>query len=153
MPFAFDHSEICPSCPYGLCFEDLRDHPVRGRTTKFRLSQEHAMNCTFDAFIPGTETDPDPTRSFSEYLSKFRENVLQAGRLLKGSKFDLTGSAIAKVEGDILELLEAAALWNACAAWNRFMDSNVWSSTTFVSPEGAIATPSRKVAIIKLPRG
>jgi len=65
----------------------------------------------------------------------------------------LAQGTIAKVEGDVLELLEAAALWNAAAAWNRFMNDGKWSSTILRAPDGAIPTPTRRIAIVKLPRG
>lgn len=153
MPFDFQHSVVCPNCPHGSCFEDRRVNQVRGRDTKFRLRQQAAMNCTFGDFMPGTDNDPDPSRSFETYLSKFRSNALEAGRLIHAEDFDLKVSAIAKVEGDVFELLEAGAFWSAAAAWNRFMDSGCWDSQVFVQPEGAVPTSTRKVAIIKLPRG
>ncbi|MCD5360506.1 MULTISPECIES: Cfr10I/Bse634I family restriction endonuclease [Chromobacterium] len=126
---------------------------VKGRNTLFRFRQQAAMNCTFDAFMPGTDSDPDPTRTYETYLNTFRSNAEEAGRLLFGAAFNVQSSAIAKVEGDVFELLEAGAFWNAAAAWNRFMDSGQWSSSAYVCPEGAVATPTRKVAIVKLPRG
>lgn len=153
MPFEFDHATVCPNCPHGTCFEDRRNNPVRGRDTKFRFRQQAAMNCTFGDFMPGNENDADPSRTFETYLSTFRANALAAGGLLFGKDFDLKSSAIAKVEGDVFELLEAGAFWNATAAWNRYMDSNQWDSTTFTQPTGSVSTPTRKVAIVKLPRG
>lgn len=153
MPFAFDHAITCHNCPHGTCFEDRRNNPVRGRDTKFRFRQQAAMNCTFDTFMPGSDNDPDPSRTFETYLSTFRANALAAGNLLIGNAFDLKVSAIAKVEGDVFELLEAGAFWNAAAAWNRYMDSGLWDSTAFTQPVGSVATPTRKVAIVKLPRG
>lgn len=153
MPFAFNHAAVCPSCPHGTCFEDRRLNPVRGRDTKFRFRQQAAMNCTFGDFLPGCDNDPDPTRTYETYLNTFRANGLAAGSLLFGADFDLKSSALAKVEGDVFELLEAGAFWNAAAAWNRFMDTSAWPSTVFARPDGAIPTPTRKVAIVKLPRG
>lgn len=111
------------------------------------------MNCTFSDFMPGTDSDPEPSRLYSTYLSQFQRNALQAGPVLYGDAFNIGSSAIAKVEGDVFELLEAGALWAAASAWNRFMDSGQWESTTYSCPEGAVATPMRKVAIVKLPRG
>ncbi|OXI46698.1 Cfr10I/Bse634I family restriction endonuclease [Burkholderia aenigmatica] len=111
------------------------------------------MHCTFEEFMPGSESDPEPDRTYDEYFRQFRGNALQAGRLLFGNDFNVEDPALAKVEGDVFELLEAGAFWNAAAAWNRFMDSGKWDSTAFNCPEGAISTPMRKVAIVKLPRG
>jgi len=67
--------------------------------------------------------------------------------------FDVKTSAIAKVEGDVFELLEAGALWNAAAAWNGFMDTGEWKSKNFSKPPTAVPTPTRKIAVVKLPRG
>jgi hypothetical protein len=111
------------------------------------------MHCTFADFMPGSDNDPQPDRSYDEYFSQFRGNALSAGRLLFGKDFNVEDAAVAKVEGDVFELLEAGAFWNAAAAWNRFMDSGTWDSTTFTCPVGAVSTPTRKVAIVKLPRG
>jgi hypothetical protein len=111
------------------------------------------MHCTFEEFMPGTDSDADSNRTFDDYLNQFRANAQTAGALIAGPDFTLNSAAIAKVEGDVFELIEAGALWNAVAAWNRFMDSGVWDSTAFTQPEGAVATPTRKVAILKLPRG
>ncbi len=153
MPYSFDHSKVCQSCPYGTCFEDRRNNPVRNRDTKFRFRQGAAMSCTFAEFIPGTDNDPDPHRSFAEHLNKFTANAMIAGETLFGSEFNVKGAAIAKVEGDVFELLEAAALWNATATWNRLMDSGSWDASVFTRPQMAVPTPTRKIAVITLPRG
>ena len=152
MPFIVNHSTDCVGCPHGTCFEDLRGAPIRGRDTLFRFRQEAAMHCTFCDFMPGTSSDPLPNRSYSDYLPQFTDNAYQAGKLLFGPAFNIKKQAIGKVEGDVFELLEAGALWAAAAAWNRYMDTGTWASTSFTCPPGAIATPSRKVAIVKLPR-
>lgn len=153
MPFQFDHATTCASCPHGTCFEDRRANPVRGRKTQFRLRQQAAMNCSFGDFMPGCDNDPDPSRTFETYLSTFRSNALTAGAFLFGATFDVASAAIAKVEGDVFELLEAGAFWNAAAAWNRYMNTGRWDSNVFTQPAGSVATPTRKVAIVKLPRG
>jgi hypothetical protein len=153
MPFLFKHATVCPTCPHGTCFEDRRSNPVRGRDTTFRFRQQVAMNCTFSDFMPGSDNDPDPSRTFQEYLDTFRSNALTAGTRLFGAAFDVKSSAIAKVEGDVFELLEAGAFWCAAAAWNRYMDNGIWDSTAFTQPVGSVPTPLRKVAIVKLPRG
>jgi hypothetical protein len=153
MPFSFDneHCEACEECQ--RCIEDRRNNPVRGRKTKFRLKQANAIACTFGGFVPGTDSDPDPTREYEVYLDTFRNNVLMAGQFAFGNDFDLSSAAIAKVNGDVFELLEAAALWNAMAAWNTYMDTGNWTSGVFTVPSDAVVTPTRKVAVIKLPRG
>lgn len=153
MPYHLDASTLCPQCPYGVCIEDRRVNKVRGRTTEFRLKQTVAMRCTFGDFMPGTDNDPDPGRTFDEYLGQFRANALAAGAVLFTSGFNLQGAALAKVEGDVFELMEAGAIWNAFVAWNKLMDGHPWPSAVFTVPAGTVPTPSRKAAILKLPRG
>lgn len=155
MPFNFIHAEVCPSCPYGICIEDRRVNRVRGRETQFRLKQNVALACTFGEFIPGSDNDPDPTRLYDTYLAQFRANALAAGKVLFGDDFGrgIETAALGKVEGDVFELLEAAALWNAAATWNHCMDTGEWTSKLLQKPEGTVPTPSRKVALFKLPRG
>jgi hypothetical protein len=153
MPFDVDHSVLCPACPLGECIEDRRANPVRGRTTQFRLKQNTALACTFGEFVPGTDNDPEPGRPFDDYLVRFRRNAELAGKTLFGRDFGLGTPALAKVEGDVYELLDAAALWNAAATWNRFMDGGVWDSKAFTAPKGAVQTPDRRLAIVRLPRG
>src|SRR5262249_51270090 len=148
-----DHTAVCPACPLGSCIEDLRNRPVRGRRTEFRLKQTVAMACTFGDFIPGSDNDPDPARTFDEYLAQFRENAKRAGNVLFPGAFRINDPALAKVEGDVFELIEAGAIWSALAAWNRYMDSGIWDHRVFVAPSGSVPTPSRKVAVLKLPRG
>jgi hypothetical protein len=153
MPFSFDSTAVCPTCPYGVCVEDRRVNRVSNRATRFRLKQTVAMACTFSDFVPGTDNDPNFARTVDDYLNQFRANAVAAGTLLFGHEFAFQSAALAKVEGDVLELVEAAALWNAFAVWNEFMDTAVWNSSAFSAPEGAVPTPTRKAAAVKLPRG
>jgi hypothetical protein len=65
----------------------------------------------------------------------------------------VTPQAVGKVDGDTYEILEAAALWNAVADWNHCMETDRWpADSTFTRPIGTIATPLRRVAVVKLPR-
>ena len=153
MPFNFDHNSLCPSCPFGFCIEDRRSNPIPGRKTRFRLKQQTAQACTFQDFVPGTDTDPEPNRTFDDYIGKFRSNAVEAAVTLFGETQAISVSALAKVEGDVFELLEAAAMWNAASVWNHYMDSSMWTSKVFTIPKGAVVTPTRKIAIVTLPRG
>lgn len=154
MPYIADPMRDCASCPYGECIEDRRVNRVARRDTKFRLKQATILGCTFGTFVPGCDSDPDPNRTFDEYIGQMRLNATGAGNSkFPGGAFKLDGSAVAKVEGDVFELLEAAALWNAAAAWNRFMDNGLWAAGSFTQPVSSVATPTRKIAIVKLPRG
>ncbi len=111
------------------------------------------MDCALDAFVPGTDSDPDPTRTFAEYRQQAYANVDVAGQAIWPGEFKLTASQKAKVDGDIYETLEAAALWNAGAVWNTFMDTGEWVSEVFTQPANAVPSPARKVAIVKMARG
>jgi Cfr10I/Bse634I restriction endonuclease len=111
------------------------------------------MQCTLGTFMPGTDNDPNPASTFGDSLNQLRANAIAAGNLLFGGTFALTGPQLAKVEGDVFELMEAGAIWNAFAAWNQHMDGSRWSSRAFTVPPGTVPTPSRKAAAVKLPRG
>jgi hypothetical protein len=106
-----------------------------------------------DSFVPGTDNDPDPNRTFKDYREQAYANVKEAGALLWPGQFRLSDQQLAKVDGDIYEMMEAAALWNAASVWNNFMDTGVWTSSVFTKPANAVATPKRKVAIVKMARG
>jgi hypothetical protein len=153
MPFVTDPLLHCAQCPLEGCLEDRRVNRVRGRATDFRINQTRATNCAFDGFVPGADSDPNPDRSFHEYQAQLRANVLGAGAHLYGEGFRVSDSAVAKIEGDVFQLLQAAALWNATAAWNHYMDTEEWPSTAFMPPDGAVPTPLRRIAVIPLPRG
>src|SRR5579859_2648803 len=157
MPYTFTPS-ICQQCPFGLCFEDRRNNPIRGRKTQFRVRQQAALGCTFEEFVPDFDLELEHNLTFDEYILHFRNNILQAGKLLIGDEFKINGNALAKVEGDIYELLEATVLWNIAAAWNRYMDSGplrqadreiipLYNHIKLLQPES-----KHKIAIVKLPR-
>jgi hypothetical protein len=146
---------ICAACHASGrgCLIDTRGTAARGRTTEFQLTQRRVMDCAFDLFVPGTDGDPDPARPFSGYRSQAYANVRRAGAVIWPVGFQLSKQQVAKVDGDIYEMMEAAALWNAGAAWNQFMDTGIWNSSVFKQPPTAVPTPTRKVAIVKMARG
>jgi hypothetical protein len=111
------------------------------------------MDCALDGFVPGTDGDPDPSRPFAAYRKQAYANVGRAGEIIWPSAFRLTAQQTAKVDGDIYEMMEAAALWNAGVAWNTFMDTGKWVSKVFKQPANGVPTPARKVAIVKMARG
>lgn len=148
-------STICAGCyrKGNSCLADVRQ---RGgsRNTKFALGQSNLMNCAFEAFVPGTDNDSDPSRTYKFYREQAKDNAQRAGDIVWGpSEFVLTSQQRSKVDGDIYEMMEAAALWNAAAVWNNFMDTGKWLSTTFTQPVHAVPTPKRKIAIVKMARG
>lgn len=155
---------VCPKCDRAStgCLLDLRKNPIPGRNTTFRIAQDNLIACTFSDFVPGCEGDPDSNRSFEFYRTRAKENFERAGEINFSATEDaeaftpkdISGPAWGKVAGDMYEILEAAALWNAAAAWNQYMDSGQWpTNSSFTKPADSIATPLRRVAIVKLPRG
>ena len=155
MPFIFDQPVVCRACQAAgtACIQDTRIARIRGRETQFRILQSRMIDCCFEDFAPGTDNDPDPGRPFSDYMRQVALNTSAAGQIIYGADFASTVQQVGKVGGDIYETLEAAALWNAAAVWNDYMDTGVWTSAVFTRPADAVPTPTRKVAIIKLPRG
>lgn len=162
MPFTFPpdadpngQKSVCAACLArgSGCLEDTRGGKIRGRGTKFRITQQRVMDCALGGFVPGTDGDPDPTRLSSAYRSQAVRNTEAAGRVGWADEFELTAAQKGKVDGDIYEMMEAAALWNAAAAWNSFMDTGTWKSAAFTLPPQALPCPARKVAIVKMARG
>lgn len=151
MPYNFDPT-VCKNCPFGYCFEDRRDNPVRGRSTQFRIRQEVATKCTLGSFIPGFSLNSELNADLNIPLQQLTSNVRQAGRLMVGPEFSIQSDAVAKVEGDIGELLEAAVLWNTAAAWNVFMDTGKWPAPSLNQPDIVTPDPRNKIAIVQLPR-
>ena len=162
MPFVFpddpdpnSQTSVCAAC-YASgrgCLVDVRGGKVKGRNTQFQVTQKRLMDCAFEHISPKDAGDPDPNRTCETYGKQAYANVGRAGEIIWPAKFTLSQQKIAKVEGDIYELMGAAVLWNAAAAWNSFMDTGKWTSTTFTQPANSVPTPKRKVAIVKMARG
>ena len=162
MPFTFPDDPdpggqglVCAACHAAGrgCLTDTRGGGIRGRATEFQVKQSRVMDCALDTYVPGTDGDPDPGRPFQDYRQQAYANVRRAGAVNWPTGFILSKQQLAKVDGDIYEMMEAAALWNAASAWNRYMDTGTWTSTVFTCPPGAVPTPTRKVAIVKMARG
>lgn len=162
MPFRFGddgtpeaQSGVCIACHAAgtSCLVDTRGGGIKGRQTEFQVTQARMMDCAFGEFVPGSDGDPDPGRAFKDYREQAKSNTRVAGQILWQDGFKLSAQQLAKVDGDVYEMMEAAALWNAAAAWNIFMDTGVWTSSVFTQPAHAVPTPTRKVAIVKMARG
>ena len=154
-PMTGSQQEACRACHAGGtgCLVDTRGGGIRGRATEFQITQSRVMDCAFDSFVPGTDGDPDASRPFKVYRQQAYANVAAAGGINWPESFRLSEQQKAKVDGDIYEMMEAAALWNAAAAWNQLMDTGEWTSSVFTRPPDAVPTPARKVAIVKMARG
>lgn len=148
-------AKVCKACHAAGtgCLVDTRGGQIRGRKTEFQITQQRVIDCALDSFVPGSDNDPEPDRPFLAYRQQAYSNVDMAGQIIWPGVFRLSDGQKAKVDGDVYEMMEAAALWNAAATWNRFMDTGTWDSKFYNMPAGAIATPTRKVAFIKMARG
>lgn len=159
MPFTFPdeatRASVCTACHAAGtgCLIDTRVNRVKDRETEFQITQQRMMDCALEDFVPGSDGDPDPGRDSRTYRLQALDNVTRAGQINFPHGFRISRQQTAKVDGDVYELMEAAALWNAAAAWNVFMDTGEWHSTTFKKPKHAVSSPARKVAILKMSRG
>ncbi len=152
MPFTPHFESLCPQCP-NRCNEDVRTRRIANRNTEFRINQVSAIACTFDAIAPGSPSDSEASRTFDHYLEQFASNVKNAGNFLYPNDYKVDAGAVAKVGGDLFEILLSSALWNAATVWNNFMTTGVWNSSVYTCPDRSIPTPTRRIAIVQLPRG
>ena len=152
MPFAFSPEITLSLEPSRRCIDDRRNNPVRGRQTIFRLLQQNMLAYTFPDFVPGFAESGINSLPFAELVRRPTENARQEGQLLFREDFILTGSQIAKVEGDIFELVEAAVHWNAAARWNAFMAHGTWPASPRYSRPVAARALNRQAAVLSLPR-
>jgi hypothetical protein len=80
------------------------------------------------------------------------ENANAEGRLLFDRDYEVAPSAVAKVTGDIFEVVSSAVLWNAAARWNTYMAEGRWPGVPRYARPGVKPDPSRQVAALNLPR-
>lgn len=152
MPFAFD-PHVTDELPEDRrCVEDRRNNPVRGRETRFRLLQQNMLDYTYFDFIPGFAPPGINRLGFEQLVSRPTENARAEGDHLYGDQFRVTTEQVAKVEGDIFEVIESAILWNAAARWNTFMTGGEWAATPRYTRPQLAPSPERQVAVLNLPR-
>ncbi|QNP55337.1 Cfr10I/Bse634I family restriction endonuclease [Tessaracoccus defluvii] len=138
--------------PSARLIQDLRNSPVRGRDTQFRLAQQNILAYTYDAGIPGWTSSGLNSMSFREVVLQALGNANDEGRLWYGADYVVKANAVSKVTGDIYEIVTSAVLWETAAAWNRYMRGDAWrTSPRYARPQ---VTPSlnRQVAVLNLPR-
>lgn len=131
---------------------DLRNAPVRGRDTQFRLAQQNMLAYTFEAALPGWGPPGLNSMPFLEVVNQCTSNAMAEGRLLYGADFTIKPAAVAKVTGDVYEILTSAILWDAAAYWNRAMSGQDWVTTPRYPRPRVTADPTRQVAVLNLPR-
>ena len=133
---------------------DMRNAPVRGRTTQFRLAQANILAYTFDQWVPGFSTsNVYNTTDIRDLTKQGISNADQEGGLRFAQDYDVKASAKAKVGGDIYETLTSAMLWETAAMWNEYMASGTWTGSPRYRRPTLQPRPTRQVAVLNLPRG
>ena len=121
MPFLFPdeatRGSVCAACHAAGtgCLVDTRVNRIKNRNTEFQIVQQRMIDCALEDFVPGSDGDPDPARKSQVYRRQALANVERAGEINFSVGFKLSPQQAAKVDGDIYEMMEAAALWNAAA--------------------------------------
>ncbi|MBD2817714.1 Cfr10I/Bse634I family restriction endonuclease [Streptomyces parvulus] len=152
VPFTFSQVATQALTIEDLCITDLRDAPIRNRSTKFRLAQQNMLAYTFPSFVPGFAEAGVNGMSYGQIIDRPIENAMKEGQLLYGVDFSVSPAAVAKVAGDIFEIISSAVLWNAAARWNAYMRTGGWTSAPRYGKPNAQPAPSRQVAVLNLPR-
>lgn len=152
MPFRFSGVATQALDPSQLLIGDLRNAPVSGRDTQFRLLQQNMLAYTFEAGVPGWSVPGLNSMPFREVAAQPIANAHDEGRLLYGADYAIKPNAVSKVTGDVYESITSAVLWETAAAWNRFMLGEEWRSTPRYPRPQVARSPRRQVAVLNLPR-
>jgi hypothetical protein len=155
VPFTFSEAATRALPVEDLCILDVREKPVRGRGTKFRLAEQNIMQYTFGSFIPGFAPDNPGVNGmkYQDLISRAKENAVAEGQMRFGREYTVAPGAYAKVGGFAFEILSSAILWNAAARWNGYMAEVKWPSLPRYARPGLKPGRGRQVAVLKLPRG
>ncbi|MFT4282012.1 Cfr10I/Bse634I family restriction endonuclease [Microbacterium sp.] len=152
MPFRFSSVATQALAPELRLIADLRNAPVRGRDTQFRLAQQNMLAYTFDAGVPGWTSPGLNSMPFREVVLQAISNAHDEGHLLYGADYTSNANAVSKVTGDIYEIVTSAVLWDTAAAWNRFMRGQPWRTTPRYARPQVSPSLNRQVAVLNLPR-
>lgn len=153
MPFVFSQVATQALAEADRLVLDLRNAPIRGRRTLFRLAQQNMLAYTFADFVPGfAASSVYNTMPYRELVSKPLANADEEGRLFFGSDYLIESNAKAKVAGDVFEIVSAAIMWNIAARWNRYMVDGSWQPRSGYPRPTADRSESRQVAVLNLPR-
>lgn len=152
MPFRFSSVETQALPLAERSIEDLRNAPIANRGTKFRLLQQNMIAYTFGQFVPGWGSPGINSMPFKQVISQPVANARDEGSLLYGADFEVSGNAVAKVTGDVYEVLTAAVLWETCVRWNTYMCGGTWSQSPRYPKPSITPSPRRQVAVLNLPR-
>lgn len=153
MPFVFSEVATRALSQTDRCITDLRNDPVRGRPTRFRLAQANMLSYTFSDFIPGFSTSTvHNTIPYAELIEQPLKNADFEGRLFFDVDYVTEGNARAKVAGDIFEVVSAAIMWNIAARWNKYMAGQAWPTRPRYTRPNVAPTEDRQIAVLNLPR-
>jgi hypothetical protein len=152
VPFRFSQVATQALDPATRLIEDLRSSPVLGRDTQFRLAQQNMLAYTFDISVPGWGPSGLNGMPFHEVAMQPVVNAKDEGRLLYGPDFVVKDSAVAKVTGDLYEMLTSAILWETAAHWNTFMCGGGWPASPRYARPTVAPSVRRQVAVLNLPR-
>jgi hypothetical protein len=153
MPLVWS-AELFPELPVERrLVEDRRSNPVHGRRTLFRLLQQNMLAYTYAEGIPGFAAPGANSLPFQDLILRAQLNAEAEGRSRFGADFVTSTQQIAKVLGDVFEVVETAIHWNAAARWNGLMTGSQWPTTPRYPRPGVVPDPGRQVAVLGLPRG
>jgi hypothetical protein len=153
MPFVFSQVATQALNEVDRLVLDLRNAPIRGRRTLFRLGQQNMLAYTFSDFLPGYAASAVyNTMPYHELVSRPLANADEEGRLFFGPDYVIESNAKAKVAGDIFEVVSAAIMWNIAARWNRYMVDGTWPPRSGYPRPTAERSEARQVAVLNLPR-
>ena len=155
MPYQFSQVTTAALAPSEQLVMDLRNAPIRNRTTKFRLMTQNILSYTFDEWIPGfSKSHVYNTTDMRALVQQGINNADDEGHLRFAQDYTAMGNAKAKVLGDLYETLTSAMLWNASAMWNQYMHTGKWDGGYARYPKPRTSPhPAKQVAVLNLPRG
>ncbi|WP_435769733.1 Cfr10I/Bse634I family restriction endonuclease [Nocardioides sp. SYSU DS0651] len=154
MPYQFSQVTTKALPLSDMLVTDLRNAPVRNRTTQFRLAQQNILAYTFDSWIPGfSNSVVYNTTAVGDLVMQGILNADMEGQLRFQQDYSVQGNAKAKVLGDLYETITSAMLWDAAAMWNEYMVSGQWNGNPRYRRPTTAPRPTRQVAVLNLPRG
>jgi Cfr10I/Bse634I restriction endonuclease len=153
VPFVFSEEATRKLAVADRCVEDMRNKPIRGRTTKFRLAQTNMLAYTFADFVPGfSPSAVYNTQSYRETVDQPLHNAAEEGRLFFRADYTTESNAQAKVGGDIFEIVSSAVMWDIAARWNTYMVGGAWLPRSGYTRPSVTPSANRQVAVLNLPR-
>ena len=154
MPYQFSQVATNALALDQMLVNDIRNAPVRNRTTQFRLATQNILAYTFDTWVPGFSTSHVyNTTSVDDLVKQGVANAVQEGQLRFQQDFNVEGNAKAKVLGDLYETITSGMLWDAAAMWNDYMVTGDWTGNPRYRRPTTQPSPTRQVAVLNLPRG